>query len=248
MRISSWHFNPGLWPSVAFVILLLLLLRLGFWQLERAQEKQTLNAEYQARISAEPVHLTQLGEQREQASYMYWRHCILSGEYDPQPIYLLDNRIVRGQAGYQVFSRFLLQDGAAVLVNRGWVSAPANRTQIPALPALPGAVTLSGTAGPPPVAGISLGDEPVEQMTDGIIRVQRIDIEQIAAANNWTLLPYVIHLQPSATAGLYRTRVEPGVGHEKHLGYAFQWFAMATVLLIIYLVVNTKRQPGRRRT
>ena len=116
------HFNPGLWPSLAGLVLFLLLIRLGFWQLDRAEEKQALQTRYQDQISAEPVNLGQAARHRGQAQQMYWRRCILTGSYDPQALYLLDNQVWRGVVGYQVFSRFVLPDGASVLVDRGWMA------------------------------------------------------------------------------------------------------------------------------
>ena len=251
MRIGVWHFNPGLWPSLALVALLLLLTRLGFWQLERAAEKQDLKTEYQDRIVATPINLGQPVPLRDQPAKMYWRRCILSGAYDPEKVFLLDNQVLRGKVGYHVFSRFLLEDGASVLVNRGWVAAPGLRTEAPEITTTRAPKTLTGIAKPPPATGLTLGlgsaGSATENLVDNLIRVQRISVEQLAADNNWTLLPYVVRLDPPAPAGLFRIWPEPGFGKEKHLGYAFQWFALATALLVIYVVVNAKKQrddPG----
>ena len=246
MRIGRWHFNPGLWPSLACIALLLLLTRLGFWQLDRAEEKQALHTQYQNRISAEPVNLGQANGRRNRSAEMYWRRCILSGAYDPQTVYLLDNQVLRGKVGYQVFSRFVLQDGASLLVNRGWVAAPGTRTEVPEIITTADPVTLTGVAKPPPATGLVLAESAAEKLADNLVRVQRIDLEQIVADNNWILLPYIVRLDPPATYGLSWSGAEPGFGKERHLGYAFQWIALATALLVIYVVVNTKRRPVDR--
>lgn len=245
MRIGAWHFNPGLWPSLALVALLPLLTKLGFWQLDRAEEKQALYTEYQDRISAEPVDLGQPTHLRGQPEEMYWRRCLLRGTYDPEVVYLLDNQVVRGQVGYQVFTRFLLEDGASVLVNRGWTAAPERRTAVPEIITAGGAMTLTGMAKPPPVTGLALGRGKAEELADDLVRVQRIDIARITADNHWSLLPYIVRLDPPAPTGMSRVLPEPGSGKEKHLGYAFQWFALAATLLVIYVVVNTKKQRNK---
>ncbi len=246
MRIASWQFNPGLWPSLACVALLLLLTRLGFWQLDRAEEKQVLHTQYLNRSSAEPVNLGQATGRRSRPEEMYWRRCILSGTYDPHKIYLLDNQVYRGKVGYQVFSRFVLEEGASLLVNRGWTAAPETRTDAPRITTTTGPVTLTGVAKPTPATGLVLAKSGAEILADNLVRVQHIDLEQIAADNNWSLLPYIVRLDPPATSGLSWNGSEPGFGKERHLGYAFQWFALAVALLVIYVVVNTIRRRGDR--
>ena len=240
MRLS---FAPSLLPSLAALAALLLFLRLGFWQLERAEEKQALQASYQNHINAAPVDLGQALQQRQKAQQMHWRRCTLNGSYDPHKTFLLDNQVHRGAVGYQVFSRVVLQDGASVLVDRGWVAAPGTRSERPTIGAAPGVLTLAGVAGPPPVAGIELAPDVPENMGENLVRVQRIDLAQIARQTGWTLLPYVVRLDAGAAGALVRNAAEPGFNRERHLGYAFQWFALATTVLVIYIVLNTKKRP-----
>ena len=243
-RLMCRHFNPGLWPSLAGLVLFLLLIRLGFWQLDRAEEKQALQTRYQDQISAEPVNLGQAARHSGQAQHMYWRRCILTGSYDPQVLYLLDNQVWRGVVGYQVFSRFVLPDGASVLVDRGWVAATGSRSEAPEIHTTTEPVTLTGVAKPAPVSGIRLKSDVAEKLGGNLVRVQRIDLAQIGAHNNWKLLPYVVRLDPPATDGMSWNGTAPGFGRERHLGYAFQWFALATTLLVIYIVVNMKKRTG----
>ena len=240
-----WRFNPGLWPTLATVALFILLVRLGFWQLHRAEEKQELQRRYQAQINAEPVNVTRARAWRTEAARMHWRRCVLAGTYDPHATYLLDNQVRRGVAGYQVFTRFVLEDGAAVLVERGWIAAPGSRNEAPQINTPTAPVTLAGVAKPVPVSGIRLAQDVTESLTDNLKRVQRIDLARIAADNDLTLLPYVVRLDPAAAGVLIWNGSEPGFRRERHLGYAFQWFALAATLLVIYLVVNTKKRTGR---
>ena len=107
-------------------------------------------------------------------------------------------------------------------------------------------MTLSGVAKPAPVSGIRLKSDVAEKLGGNLVRVQRIDPAQIGAHNNWTLLPYVVRLDPPAMDGMSWNGTAPGFGRERHLGYAFQWFALAATLLVIYIVVNMKKRtvPG----
>ena len=169
----------------------------------------------------------------------------MPGAYDPQTVYLLDNQVLRGKVGYQVFSRFVLEDGVSLLVNRGWVAAPGTRTEAPQVITTADPVTLTGVAKPPPATGLVLGERVEEKLAGNLVRVQHIDLEQIAANRNWILQPYIVRLDPPASPGLSWSGSEPGFGKERHLGYAFQWFALAAALLVIYVVVNTRRMDGR---
>ena len=237
--------RPLLLPALAAFAAFLLFTRLGFWQLHRADEKHALQDLYQNHLSAPPVALGQAVQLRDKPQQMHWRRCVLRGAYDPSGMLLLDNQVYRGVAGYQVFSRFRLQDGAAVLVDRGWVAAPASRSVAPAIDAVAGPLTLTGVAKPAPVAGIKLAQEAPENMGGELVRVQRIELAQIAARRGWTLLPYVVRLDPGAAGGLTWNGAPPGFNRERHLGYAFQWFALATTVLVIFIVLNVKK---RRRS
>jgi surfeit locus 1 family protein len=56
------------------------------------------------------------------------------------------------------------------------------------------------------------------------------------------LLPYVVRLEPPAPPGWVRDWPAIGSRAAKNMGYAFQWFAMAATVVIIYLILNVKRR------
>ena len=241
-RLMRLHFNPLLVPSLAALAAILLFTRLGFWQLDRAEEKLALQTGYHNHINAAPVDLGQAVLRRSQADRMHWRRCILDGHYDTHKAFLLDNQVYRGAVGYQVFSRFVLQDGASVLVDRGWAPAPETRSEAPQINFAAGRLSLTGVAKPVPLSGIKLAPDVPESMSDNLVRVQRIELAQITALTGWTLLPYVVRLDPDAAGALVWNGTEPGFNRERHLGYAFQWFALAATVLVIYVVLCTKQR------
>jgi surfeit locus 1 family protein len=149
---------------------------------------------------------------------------------------------MEGRAGYLVYTPFQLRDRSlTVLNNRGWVPAGPDRRR-PPQPATPeAAVKLEGTVTLPPAPGIILGDDRGEALEGGYIRLQHLDPEQWDKDFSATLLPYAVRLDGKNKEGFLRDWQPPGFGKEKHLGYAFQWFAMAAALVIIYIVVNLKR-------
>ncbi len=247
MQIANWQFNPGLWPSVAVLLLLPLLVRLGFWQLERAEQKQIMQEQYQRRSTGAAVNLNAArGALGEDPAKMQWQQAIVRGRFDAEPIFLLDNQVMGRRVGYFVYGVFsLVDEGRKILVNYGWVPVGRDRSRPPLIALPDGEQTLSGLIKKAPATGIKLAATEEENLGEGLYLVQEIDLEALAAETGWALFPYVLRLpgaeQESASSAFLRTWPAPGFGKERHLGYAFQWFALATALAIIYLVVNLKR-------
>ncbi|MGI9228649.1 MAG: SURF1 family protein [Gammaproteobacteria bacterium] len=234
-------FKPRLLPTLIAIAALWLLLSLGFWQLDRADQKQALSRQYQARIDRPVINLNTAGAEKHDKEQMLWRRAVLRGRYDTDTLYLLDNQTLSGRAGNYVYARFILADGDQVLLNRGWVPQQPDRSQAPSFVTPEQELTLTGVIKPPPRV-VLLGENVAERLADNIIRVQDLVIEEIAARHNWPLLPYVVRLEPPAPQGFFRAWQTPGFGRDRHLGYAFQWFFLAVALVIIYFLVTIKKQ------
>src|SRR5690606_28900045 len=123
---------------VIFAILLLpLLVWLGFWQLERAAEKTAILTELAERRALPALEASQIKAPPLTNEEPDWRHrqVRLLGRYHPTLQWLLDNRIHEGRPGYEVLTAFELDAGQGwILVNRGWLPAPLERSQLPELP------------------------------------------------------------------------------------------------------------------
>ncbi len=242
MRIASWEFNPSLWPTLATVLVLPLFLSLGLWQLDRAEQKRTLHHEFEGRQAASEIKLNKEDVIRKNFGELQWRKVIIEGVFSRDNNVLLDNQVQGGVAGYFVYTPFKLKEQEAwVLVNRGWVPAGASRDNPPEIAAEEGILQISGSVKSPPKTGILLAENIAERLGGGIVRVQKLELTGIGETLNLELLPYVVRMNPESPAGFARTWKAPGSGEEKHLGYAFQWFAMATAIFVIYLVLNIKR-------
>ena len=76
------------------------------------------------------------------------------------------------------------------------------------------------------------------------MRLQRLDIEEASDVIGVDLLPFIVRLAPNSDYGYVRKWKTNDSGEDVHLGYAYQWFAFAITLLIIYLIINTKREDG----
>jgi surfeit locus 1 family protein len=242
MSEGAWKFRPGLWPTIATLILLPLFVRLGFWQLDRADQKAALQQAYTQQRSEPPVDLAAEPARRSDREAMLWRECLLRGEYLPQEQYLLDNQIENEAVGYLVYTPFRLAgQETVVLVNRGWIPLGARRDVVPVFATPRGPVEIRGMAKAPQSTGLVLGGGGVEKLGRGLVRLQHLDLAALAKSRNWDLLPYVVRLEPERDSHFVRDWAAPGFGRERHLGYAFQWFLMAAVLVVLYVVLNTRR-------
>jgi surfeit locus 1 family protein len=242
MPAGTWSFKPELGPTLATVVVFSLLLFLGFWQMDRAGEKAALQDEYRRKSSMEPVDLNRDTVLRDNKDAMQGRRCIVRGRYTRDKAFLLDNQVLNGVAGYLVFSPFEITGAdATVMVNRGWVPAGAYRDRVPEVRAAGDTLTLTGSAYLPPGPGL-LGDAPAEAMAEDVDRVLSISLDELEDALDRNLLPYAVRLDPASPTAYADAGIEPGSGRERHLGYAFQWFALAGVLMIIYLYFSFHRK------
>jgi surfeit locus 1 family protein len=244
MRIASFDFRPGLWPTLATLILLPFLTRLGFWQLERADWKQEMVERHAARIREPAVELQSLLPVTADSQY---RTVTASGRYDIARQLLLDNRLHQGRAGYHVLTPLRLEGrDATVLVNRGWVPVGTSRAVLPELPGPAGEIRLSALVALPP-AGVFLLDSAEEAAGGWPQVIQAVDISTLEDRLGYPLLPLVLQLDANDAHGFVRDwKPVYGIPPAKHRAYAMQWFTLALVLAMIYVGVNTRRigKPG----
>lgn len=256
------------WKLSLFVLLLLpLLLRLGFWQLAREQEKLALQASWEARQAEVPVLLEQL----DPADDLQYRQVRLVGSFDNAHVFLLDNRIHQGRVGFEVVQPFVTNQGQIVFVNRGWLEQGPDRQTLPVVPLLetpkevpkevpmdaarqvPTAaaqaddqLSLSGTVYVPVGDQLVLGD--IAPGPDWPKLMQTLDIPELARLAGYDagqqLFPYSVRLAEGSAAVLQRNWSVISTTPEKHRGYAVQWFVMAAVLVLLYFYYSM-RSPVR---
>jgi surfeit locus 1 family protein len=237
MRFGSLDFNPGLWPSLITLLLLGILTSLGFWQLDRAQQKRTLLADFAQERDATVIRLEAGIKGWESRQY---QSASALGSYDAARQFLLDNRTHKGQVGYHVLTPFRLRDSEfAVLVNRGWIPIGQSRVQVPDPGASSAQREITGRIKQPSSKGFMLGEE--EPRRGWPYRIQRIDLKKLAQELDYPLLPVVLLLDSQQDDGFVRDWQPVTFGPERNVGYAVQWFGLAVALLVIYVVVNTRR-------
>ena len=226
-------------PTLAFLVVFPVLISLGLWQLDRADEKRQIEENVNAAINKTPLLLNETYNSDLTAEV--YRPAIMEGQFDNKRQYLWDNKTHQGRPGYHVLTPFLL-DGLniAVMVNRGWVPMLARRDQFPDIAVASDKITISGVIKTPSNT-IQLAERLDQRGTDYPHVFQAFEPDVFASELELKLLPLMIELAPVEKYGYVRDW-KPYFGKiEKHNGYALQWFLMALIALFLYFKLNTKR-------
>jgi surfeit locus 1 family protein len=227
-------FRPTLIPGLLTAILMICLISLGNWQLQRSAYKKDLAASFAAAGGT----IEQLVEGREYAEHTQLQ---VSGEYLVSNQILIDNMVLNGLAGYFVITPLQISPGKPVLlVNRGWIEHPQDPNTLPALDIADAVTTISGRVGHLPQPGMRLAGETVA-LTGDWPRIAVFPQQQdLARALQLEVIPFVLLLDAGAKDGLAREWAPAEFGPERHLAYAVQWFALALTLGVIFIVMNLK--------
>ncbi len=227
-------FQPALLPTLATLIMVMVTAAMGTWQLNRAAEKAALQREYDARASAPPAVLPNTITDPKSAQY---RRFEIYGKFEKERQIYLDNKIHNGVAGFSMITPMRINNSdTRVLINRGWIAAGRERKVLPHVETPNEVVRIVGIAHIPGQKIFELSSNTVEG------RVwQNLTLERYQKTVPFPVQPFVILQENASDDGLIREWQRPDSGRQVHLGYAFQWYAISIVLIIIYVVVNTKR-------
>ena len=260
MRLGSRHFSPPWWAWLLFVAIAGIMLMLGRWQLDRAAEKIRMRDAADAARLAPALMITEINDAVAAASA--YTRVQITGQWLPDRQFLWDNRTHKGRAGFEVITPMRTAGGLLVLVNRGWLPLGASRSDLPDVSLPPEVIdsvqTVTGFF-TQPSKGFASG-EASRHDTPWPKLLQFYDyplIEDLMSATVVHGVVQVLELDGAAAsaadlAGLADSTNTPGLwltgnwqadaaGPAKHYSYAFQWFAMATALAVIFLLVNLKR-------
>ena len=158
----------------------------------------------------------------------------VQGEFLPRYTVYLDNKLNHGRLGYEVITPLRLKSGASVLVNRGWIAAGKTREALPEVRTPAGEVRIEGIAldSLPRVLGM--------QKDAGKLR-QTLDIERFASETGLRLEPRVIEQHSDLPDGLARDLPPHDRGIEKHQAYALQWYSLAGLAAVLFLVLSFRK-------
>jgi surfeit locus 1 family protein len=210
--------------------------RLGFWQLDRLHGRRDINAMLAARGALPPVDLATADPAR-----LPYAHVTVAGTYDTTHEIVLSGRSYQDVAGNHVLTPLVLENGSAVLVDRGWVPLDTASPPVTGAAAAPtGPVTVAGLALPPD----AISTNPTSPAPSVVVRIDlgRTDLP-------YRLVPVYVLLQtqdPPQASGVPVPVPPPTLDEGPHLSYALQWFAFATIA-VVGCVVLLRRDPGTER-
>lgn len=237
MRIANRNFSPTLFAVVLTIAAVLLFVRLAFWQLSRAAEKDALQAKYAAGQRS-VVELTE-GNAATLAQYQRVR---ARGHYVSAHQILLDSMpSAMGQPGYRVVTPFELEQGGWLLVDRGWHRPGATRSDLPEVAVGENARTVTGQLSVLPRPGVRLAATPggSDKWPRVLNYPEQATVEQALGRK---VLPGLVLLdadQPDGFERVWQARID--TGSERHLSYAVQWFGFAIAAIALFVVLGFRR-------
>lgn len=221
--------SPGVLPTLAAIMGIVVTLAAARWQFDRAEFKTGLKRDYESRQRSSVVDLN--SNPVAAAEMVRYRKVSAAGHFMPKDTIFLDNRIRNGIAGYEVITPLALTPGVGVvLVNRGWLPWQAQRNELPKIDTPSGIVTVKGTAVIPTSKILELSDATVE----GSIW-QNLVLSRYREAFGLNVMNFVIEQESTAADGLLRDWVAPGFGVRVHQSYAVQWLLFASLIVIFYV-------------
>lgn len=226
------------WMTVCAVPALMILLGLGFWQVQRLEWKQGIIDQRAERLAAPPVRIADVPDTG--WGDIEHRRIRIRGQFRNDREILLLNQVRHGQTGYDLITPMILEGGGTVLVNRGWVpKAWPEKTDLPRRrPA--GTVERTGILR----AGGKAGNPWIPDNDPGRDQWYFTDVAQMAAkAGVKDPRPFVIELSPGREQAGYPKG--PHASHQirnKHLEYAITWFGLAATLVVIYVMYHIRRR------
>jgi surfeit locus 1 family protein len=211
--------------------------------LDRADQKKIINMAFVERQNQPPIPLNKETIQMPIIDII-WHHVTISGEFLNDKNIILDNQVVQEKAGFLIYTPFkILDSNKIILVNRGWYPLSNSRKDIPNIPPIKEIQTIEGEISQMPSSGISLGKVITEKLDESSFRLQKMDYEVLSSLISKELMRYVVKLKKPIFDKTYvLDSGMPVPDSDKNYGYAFQWFAMAFTLFIIFIRLGVKKE------
>ncbi|WP_188152019.1 SURF1 family protein [Teredinibacter waterburyi] len=245
------HIN---WRITLFSALLLpLLISLGVWQLDRGEQKKTIQQSWLQQQALPPIdYLGDKGSSMrdtaasEQATAdkadpheltQRYRRVKMIGEFRTDRYWLVENKFFDGNLGYQIVMPFLLLSGETVLVNRGWVPGSAYRMDDPEFTTPDGERVITGTWLKPSNSRF-IDQQDIAKIT-WPYRLLEVDSALMARQLEQPLIDMIMQLDADSAGALNINWQPINMSPQMHRGYAVQWFSMAAALFIIWFVTST---------
>ena len=217
------------------IIFVPITISLGFWQLDRAEEKREIIANYDELLTSEPINLNV------KTIYKNWKPITTIGRFKDIVIFE-DNAILSGRAGFKIYHLFENGDGSYVFVHRGFIERNMVKNNLPLINTPKGKQSLEGSV------LIKEDNSFVQDIEESDARIiQEFNIERLI--NKFPILkdrylhPFLFNLDIRDNKKFLAIEKPVNMAASKHIGYAIQWFGLC-IALIILTIYAFRRKDG----
>lgn len=238
------------WVILTLVSLLLIptMIRLGFWQMHRYDERTARNQLVSDALGAEPVPVETLTTPGHTVTRSERYHRVTAtGAFDTAHEVVVRRRVNADETvGFHVLTPFVLTDGKVLLVNRGWIPADGpSQTAFPKIPAPPsGRITVTGRLMPDETTSAS-GIKDLKGLPDR--QIMLINSEQEAERLGVEVLGgYIAQTAPEPKGDSPELLGRPG-NEDAALNYAYaiQWWLFSVGVPVGWVILVRRESRDR---
>jgi surfeit locus 1 family protein len=222
--------------GILVLIALAILISLGTWQVERLHWKEGLLADIAERQVAAPVPLADIEAMAAASGDIEYRKVTATGRY-------INNKerhffaTWRGQTGYYIYTPLELADGRALFVNRGFVPFENKEPEMRMQGQLTDQQTVTGLARQK-LPGKPSWVVPENDVAKNIFYWKDLDVmAESVGLDKARVIPFFVDADSTPNpAGLPIGGVTQVDLPNDHLQYAFTWYGLAAVLVVVVAI------------
>ncbi len=233
-RFGQYYFKLSFTAMSLMALGVFMFVGLGCWQCHRAEEKRMMLAQYENERH-KPPRVWKIGS-KNPGQYQQFK---VSGHY-AQRFFLLDNQYHQHEWGYHVLSPFKLDAHTVVMVDRGWVKGEPLRAHFPEVISPKDGQMISGEAYYAHKNHWINQVDP-QKITQHAWIIAQFEPQKIEKILHQHVLPFMIRLSNTEPHGWIRDWQIVAMPPERHQAYAFQWFSLAAMVVVVFMVTSFKR-------
>jgi surfeit locus 1 family protein len=235
-------FRPTFWPTVITVPLILVMIGLSVWQVQRLYWKEGQIAERVSRTTAAPIALPPSGSD---LAPLEFRHVAVTGSFDHGHEFYLAARSQNGNVGYWIVTPLKIEGGDTVLIERGWVPEDKKLPDSRTAGQVTGTVTLNGFIRLPQVKSFFQPEN--EPQKNVWFYLSPAEMARAAGIPARTDLYLDADMTPNPGGFPIGGQTRINLPND-HLQYAITWALLALSLAVVYVIYHLKleRERGHR--
>ena len=206
---------------------------LGYWQVDRAKQKNEIMNEYDSLLNLKGVSI------KKNQSYKSWMPAYIDGEFTETVIFE-DNAILNGKAGFKVYHLFHGSDDLYIFIHRGFVERNLIKNDLPDIKIPQGVIRLEG----------SVLNKNENSFIQNIAESDPRIIQEFSLSNIVKKFPnlenkyihnFLFNLNINDENKFLPIEKPTNMTASKHIGYAIQWFGLCLALLVLTIYAYRRK-------